>query len=175
MRPLAASKNNKVNAAAADASVELDRIDHFVKSKGGSRSIRKVLIANNGMAAAKCIISMRRWAYLTFGDENAITFVAMATPEDLAANAEFIRQADDFIEVRVQRCVCQKSPHSYYSINANLAGLFPPTCRFLAAPTGTTTPTCRSSSPWLPGWALTLSGPAGDTQVRSLSCRSRLR
>lgn len=101
VRPLAASKPNKANAAAVEPPqpVDTDRIADFVKMKGGSRPIRKVLIANNGMAAAKCIISMRRWAYLTFGDENAITFVAMATPEDLAANAEFIRQADDFIEV----------------------------------------------------------------------------
>mmetsp|Transcript_38904 Transcript_38904/g.69658 ORF Transcript_38904/g.69658 Transcript_38904/m.69658 type:complete len:2180 (-) Transcript_38904:244-6783(-) len=101
VRPLAASKPTKANAAAVETAseVEMDRIEAFVKQKGGNRPIRKVLIANNGMAAAKCIISMRRWAYLTFGDENAITFVAMATPEDLAANAEFIRQADDFIEV----------------------------------------------------------------------------
>ena len=39
------------------------------------------------------------WAYNTFGDERAIEFVVMATPEDLAANAEFIRRADDFVEV----------------------------------------------------------------------------
>mmetsp|Transcript_26896 Transcript_26896/g.75736 ORF Transcript_26896/g.75736 Transcript_26896/m.75736 type:complete len:317 (+) Transcript_26896:457-1407(+) len=74
-------------------------MDKFVERMGGTRPIHKILIANNGMAAAKCILSMRRWAYLALGDQNAVTFVAMATPEDLAANAEFIRQADDFIEV----------------------------------------------------------------------------
>jgi acetyl-CoA carboxylase/biotin carboxylase 1 len=46
------------------------------------------------MAATKSILSMRQWAYMEFGDENAIQFVAMATPEDLKANAEFIRLAD---------------------------------------------------------------------------------
>ena len=44
------------------------------------------------MAAAKCILSMRRWAYMALGDESLLRFVAMATPEDLNANAEFIRQ-----------------------------------------------------------------------------------
>ena len=37
--------------------------------------------------------------YNTFGDERAIQFVVMATPDDLAANAEFIRRADEFVEV----------------------------------------------------------------------------
>jgi len=34
-----------------------------------------------------------------FGSERAIAFVAMATPEDLRANAEYIRMADEFVEV----------------------------------------------------------------------------
>ncbi len=33
------------------------------------------------------------------GDERAIEFVALATRDDLNANAEFIRLADTFIEV----------------------------------------------------------------------------
>jgi acetyl-CoA carboxylase/biotin carboxylase 1 len=47
----------------------------------------------------KSIISMRQWAYMELGDERAIQFVAMATAEDLKANAEFIRLADSFVEV----------------------------------------------------------------------------
>jgi hypothetical protein len=31
---------------------------------------------------------VRKWAYETFGDERAIQFTVMATPEDLQANAE---------------------------------------------------------------------------------------
>jgi acetyl-CoA carboxylase / biotin carboxylase 1 len=76
-----------------------DKLAEYVAAKQGRRVIRKVLIANNGMAATKAILSMRRWAYNELGDENAIKFVAMATPEDIGANAEFIRYADDFIEV----------------------------------------------------------------------------
>ena len=71
----------------------------YVKARGGNKLIRRILIANNGMAATKTIMSIRNFCYNTFGDERAIKFVVMATPEDLAANAEFIRRADEFVEV----------------------------------------------------------------------------
>lgn len=74
-------------------------LEDYVKERGGDRAIRKVLIANNGMAGTKAILSMRQWAYMELGDERAIQFVAMATPEDMKANAEFIRLADAFVEV----------------------------------------------------------------------------
>ena len=82
-----------------DAPTSIHSLDDYVKNRGGDRVIRKVLIANNGMAATKSILSMRQWAYMTLGDERAIQFVAMATPEDLKANAEFVRLADSFVEV----------------------------------------------------------------------------
>ena len=74
-------------------------LDDYVSSRGGNLPIRKILIANNGMAATKSILSMRQWAYMELGDEKAIQFVAMATAEDLKANAEFVRLADTFVEV----------------------------------------------------------------------------
>ena len=76
-----------------------DSVEDFVTFSGGDHAIKKVLIANNGMAATKSMLSMRQWAYMEFGDEKAIEFVAMATPEDLKANAEFIKLADSFVEV----------------------------------------------------------------------------
>lgn len=45
---------------------------------------------------------MRKWAYETFGDERAIQFTVMATPEDLQANADYIRMADQYVEVSIQ-------------------------------------------------------------------------
>jgi acetyl-CoA carboxylase/biotin carboxylase 1 len=42
---------------------------------------------------------VRKWAYDTFGDERAIQFTVMATPEDLQANADYIRMADQYVEV----------------------------------------------------------------------------
>ncbi|TPX49071.1 acetyl-CoA carboxylase [Synchytrium endobioticum] len=71
----------------------------FVLSHRGHTVITKVLIANNGMAAVKAIRSIRKWAYETFGDERAITFTVMCTPQDLGVNAEFIRMADHYVEV----------------------------------------------------------------------------
>jgi biotin carboxylase len=47
----------------------------------------KILIANNGIAAVKCMRSIRRWSYEMFRQENTIKFVAMVTPEDMKANA----------------------------------------------------------------------------------------
>ena len=57
----------------------------YVAELGGSkgRVIEKVLIANNGVAAVKAIRSIRRWSYEVFGNERAVSFVVMATPEDL--------------------------------------------------------------------------------------------
>jgi len=75
------------------------KLEEYVFSKGGNKVLRKILIANNGMAATKAILSMRQWAYLELGLDNVFEFVAMATREDLEANAEFIRLADTFIEV----------------------------------------------------------------------------
>nr|CAG8435070.1 14004_t:CDS:2 [Entrophospora candida] len=71
----------------------------FVEKHNGHTVITKILIANNGIAAVKEIRSIRKWAYETFGDERAIQFTVMATPEDLKINAEYIRMADQYIEV----------------------------------------------------------------------------
>lgn len=53
----------------------------------------QVLIANNGIAAVKCMRSVRRWAYEMFRNERAIRFVVMVTPEDLKANAGILCNA----------------------------------------------------------------------------------
>mmetsp|Transcript_9862 Transcript_9862/g.13939 ORF Transcript_9862/g.13939 Transcript_9862/m.13939 type:complete len:2377 (-) Transcript_9862:101-7231(-) len=76
-------------------------VDAYVTQLGGNkgRVIEKVLIANNGVAAVKAIRSIRKWAYEVFGNERAISFVVMATPEDLRANAEYIRMGDVIADV----------------------------------------------------------------------------
>lgn len=58
-------------------------VQELAAGKDKACVITKVLIANNGVAAIKAIRSIRRWAYEVFGDERAIQFVVMATPEDL--------------------------------------------------------------------------------------------
>lgn len=81
------------------AAAEPSNVTEFVKNHEGHTVISKILIANNGIAAVKEIRSVRKWAYETFGDERAIQFTVMATPEDMAANAEYIRMADQCVEV----------------------------------------------------------------------------
>ncbi|XP_043910511.1 acetyl-CoA carboxylase 1 isoform X2 [Protopterus annectens] len=71
----------------------------FVTRFGGTKVIEKVLIANNGIAAVKCMRSIRRWSYEMFRNERAIRFVVMVTPEDLKANAEYIKMADHYVPV----------------------------------------------------------------------------
>ncbi|XP_071044333.1 acetyl-CoA carboxylase isoform X1 [Parasteatoda tepidariorum] len=73
--------------------------EEFVRRFGGNHIINRVLIANNGIAAVKCMRSIRRWAYEMFRNEKAIRFVVMVTPEDLKANAEYIKLADHYVPV----------------------------------------------------------------------------
>ena len=61
--------------------------EEFVSLSGGTHVINNILIANNGLAAVKCMRSIRRWSNETFKNDKAIRFVVMFTPEDLAANA----------------------------------------------------------------------------------------
>lgn len=62
-------------------------IEDFIQRFDGKRAIKKVLIANNGIAAVKCMRSIRRWSYEVFKNERIIKFAVMYTPEDLKANA----------------------------------------------------------------------------------------
>ncbi|RLN94196.1 hypothetical protein BBJ28_00025393, partial [Nothophytophthora sp. Chile5] len=74
-------------------------MEEYVRLQHGTRPITSVLIANNGISAVKAIRSIRSWSYEMFADEHVVTFVVMATPEDLKANAEYIRMAEHVVEV----------------------------------------------------------------------------
>ncbi|XP_023617817.1 acetyl-CoA carboxylase 2 isoform X4 [Myotis lucifugus] len=75
------------------------RCRQMCSSRPFLRFLVQVLIANNGIAAVKCMRSIRRWAYEMFRNERAIRFVVMVTPEDLKANAEYIKMADQYVPV----------------------------------------------------------------------------
>lgn len=74
-------------------------VKNFVATHGGHTVITSVLIANNGIAAVKEIRSIRKWAYETFNNERAIQFTVMATPEDLKVNADYIKMAEQYVEI----------------------------------------------------------------------------
>ena len=73
--------------------------DEWVKAHGGNKPIKTVLIANNGIAAVKAMRSIRNWSYETFGKDNEVKFISMATPEDIKVNAEYIRLSDQCVTV----------------------------------------------------------------------------
>lgn len=76
-----------------------EALDAMVEVMGGDKPVHSVLVANNGLAAVKFMRSVRNWAFKRFGDERVVNLIAMATPEDMLADAEHIRLADQFIEV----------------------------------------------------------------------------
>lgn len=63
--------------------------EEFVNKFGGTRAINKVLIANNGIAAVKCMRSMRRWCYNMFQDERAVKFLVMVRQKFTKKNSSF--------------------------------------------------------------------------------------
>ena len=93
------STSTVLEKAATDALDPAKLLERYVMDRGGSRVLRKLLIANNGMAATKAILSLRQWSYLELGSDSVFEFVVMATLEDLEANAEFIRLANTYVEV----------------------------------------------------------------------------
>jgi len=113
-------------------------VKDFVQASDGHSVITSVLIANNGIAAVKEIRSVRKWAYETFGDERAIQFTVMATPEDLQANADYIRMADQYVEVRARR-PASAGPNGSRDRTDNMH-------RFREGQTTTITPTSSSLS-----------------------------
>eukprot|EP00283_Hemiselmis_rufescens_P011697 CAMPEP_0173456070 /NCGR_PEP_ID=MMETSP1357-20121228/55419_1 /TAXON_ID=77926 /ORGANISM="Hemiselmis rufescens, Strain PCC563" /LENGTH=157 /DNA_ID=CAMNT_0014423251 /DNA_START=136 /DNA_END=605 /DNA_ORIENTATION=- len=85
--------------AMENVSMQWESLAAYCRHHGGSHVISRILIANNGIAAVKCIRSLRRWTYAELGVEHAITFVCMATPDDIQANAEFVQLADEIVQV----------------------------------------------------------------------------
>ncbi|KAK3859492.1 hypothetical protein Pcinc_034403 [Petrolisthes cinctipes] len=71
----------------------------FVRKFGGNKVITRILIANNGIAAVKCMRSIRKWAYEVFRNDRAFHFIGMVTPEDLKAGAEYLKLADTTVWV----------------------------------------------------------------------------
>ncbi len=47
-------------------------LDAYVKALQGTTVIRKILIANNGIAAVKAIRFLRKWSYEVFGNEREV-------------------------------------------------------------------------------------------------------
>lgn len=57
----------------------------------------QLLIANNGMAAFKCVMSIRRWAQETFKDDRLFKFINLTTEQEISSNPGKNTYAD-FVE-----------------------------------------------------------------------------
>ena len=55
-------------------------LDAYVAHLGGKVAIKKVLIANNGIAAVKAIRFLRKWSYEVFGNEHEVRGRSLAWP-----------------------------------------------------------------------------------------------
>ena len=98
--PTPSSPNkSSINGNKINTKPKFKSIEHWVKYHNGSNIIKKLLIANNGISAVKCIKFIRAWCFNTFNNYNEIHFVVMATPEDINSNAEYIRMADEVVKV----------------------------------------------------------------------------
>ncbi|CRH01228.1 biotin carboxylase subunit of acetyl CoA carboxylase, putative [Plasmodium relictum] len=71
---------------------------NFLNNKN-DKIIKKLLIANNGMAALKCILSLKEWLFKNFYDENLIKIIVLATEDDIKSNAKYISLSDKVIKV----------------------------------------------------------------------------
>ncbi|SCP05586.1 biotin carboxylase subunit of acetyl CoA carboxylase, putative [Plasmodium ovale] len=71
---------------------------NFLKKKN-EKIVKKLLIANNGMAALKCILSLKEWLFKRFYDEDLIKIIVLATQDDIESNAKYISLADKVVKV----------------------------------------------------------------------------
>lgn len=61
--------------------------------------LRRILIANNGLAAVKFITSIREFSRELLLDENFFTFVLMASEDDLVSNSAYLSLGSEVINV----------------------------------------------------------------------------
>ncbi len=99
LKEKARNNSETVMSASSTPAQSNSAVTNFVTERGGNCPINRILLANNGIAAVKEMRSVRKWAYETFGNDRAIEFIAMATPDDFKANAEYIKMADRVVNV----------------------------------------------------------------------------
>ena len=63
----------------ASPSQSFPSLEAYVERLGGTTVIKKVLIANNGIAAVKAIRFLRKWSYEVFGNEHEVRDVVFVS------------------------------------------------------------------------------------------------
>uniref|UniRef100_A0AC35UAX5 Acetyl-CoA carboxylase n=1 Tax=Rhabditophanes sp. KR3021 TaxID=114890 RepID=A0AC35UAX5_9BILA len=75
------------------ASVE-DFVRSFCADQSKARVIKKVLVATNGIAAVKCILSIRKLLMQLFKEDRIIKFICLTTSQEIESHAEYLKMAD---------------------------------------------------------------------------------
>jgi biotin carboxylase/acetyl-CoA carboxylase carboxyltransferase component/biotin carboxyl carrier protein len=76
----------------------VDEIERHINELGGHSAIRKIFLANNGMAALKFVLSLEEYSFRIFGRQ-VFQFYGMATPADKESGAEYIAKLDRYVDV----------------------------------------------------------------------------
>ncbi|KHN74327.1 Acetyl-CoA carboxylase [Toxocara canis] len=89
-------KSNEVDQRAETFATVEEFLGRYADPKV-ARPIKTLLIANNGMAAFKCVMSIRRWAQETFKDDRLFKFINLTTEQEIASNPEYLKMIDNFV------------------------------------------------------------------------------
>ncbi|KAL3102143.1 hypothetical protein niasHS_003552 [Heterodera schachtii] len=69
-------------------------VNDFCEDSAKARHIKKILVATNGIAAVKCILSMRKLLMQLFRDDRIIKFICLTTEQEIQSKAEYLKMAD---------------------------------------------------------------------------------
>ncbi|CAD5217041.1 unnamed protein product [Bursaphelenchus okinawaensis] len=73
-----------------------DYVNSHVEDPSKARHIKKILVATNGIAAVKCLVSIRKRMMNLFKDDHIIRLICMTTDQEIASQAEYLKYADHF-------------------------------------------------------------------------------
>ncbi|KAK6034474.1 hypothetical protein COOONC_28020 [Cooperia oncophora] len=64
-----------------------DFVNTYVEDTSKRRPIRKLLVATNGIAAVRCILSIRKLLMQLFRNDRIIKFICFTTEQEIRSNA----------------------------------------------------------------------------------------
>uniref|UniRef100_A0A8L8K586 Acetyl-CoA carboxylase n=1 Tax=Heligmosomoides polygyrus TaxID=6339 RepID=A0A8L8K586_HELPZ len=74
-----------------------DFVNTYVEDASKRRPIKKMLVATNGIAAVRCILSIRKLLMQLFRNDRIIKFICLTTEQEIRSNAEYLKLADHFV------------------------------------------------------------------------------
>uniref|UniRef100_A0AC35FMC3 Acetyl-CoA carboxylase n=1 Tax=Panagrolaimus sp. PS1159 TaxID=55785 RepID=A0AC35FMC3_9BILA len=89
--------NNKVNQENKVFKSVKDFVDYFCDDSSKRRPIHKILVATNGIAAVKCILSIRKSLMQWFKEDRIIKFICVTTDQEIQSKAEYLKMADNIV------------------------------------------------------------------------------